>query len=355
MGCSKPLLSICIPTYNRANLLESALFALVPQIRMFENIVELIVSDNCSTDNTEQVVKKIQELIPIRYYRNAQNEGFGCNIFHLTDELAEGEFAWLLGDDDLVRPDGVKKLLDVLNSHHEIDYVFMNVTCKEPKERPKLDSIESVSILDSFDLLPAKAKNLEDRYIEKWEELIDPEIDDVFLGAMMCSVFRLSIWRNYRLELNMNDEILSSLENSYPHVVKLANTMMGRKSYYIGYPAIITFFGEQKWIGYVPMIYLVRLQEILDLYLRLGVDIKQVEKCRYFLLSSSSKELQAMIFDPNALGRKYFSLFKFIQRNRYHKGKLIYLFTFILLNRLPKPIQQILRFVKKNIFRFSHK
>jgi glycosyltransferase involved in cell wall biosynthesis len=353
MSYSKPLLSICIPTYNRAYLLESALFALAPQIRMFENIVELIVSDNCSTDNTEQVIKKIQELVPIRYYRNAQNEGAALNILHLTDELAEGEFAWVLGDDDLVRPDGVKKILDVLNSHPDIDYVFMNITCRHPKERPKLNSIESLSILDSFDLLPTKAKNLEDRYIEKWEELIDPEVDSVFLGAMMCSVFRLSRWRNYRLELNINDEIFSSLENTYTHTVKLANTMIGRKAYYIGYPGIITFFGEQEWIGYVPIIYTVRLQEMLDLYLRLGVDNKQVEKCRHFLLSTSSlKSLQAMILDSNTLNREYFSLLKFIQRNRYHKKKLIYLFALILLNRLPKPIQQTLRFIKRKMLRF---
>ena len=69
------LLSIGIPTFNRAELLHSALFSLAPQIKEFQGEVELIVSDNNSQDNTEEVVKWAQQFGPIQYHQNDENIG----------------------------------------------------------------------------------------------------------------------------------------------------------------------------------------------------------------------------------------------------------------------------------------
>ena len=49
-----PILSLCIPTYNRANILEKTISRIV-SCRSFDSDVELVISDNCSTDNTRQV------------------------------------------------------------------------------------------------------------------------------------------------------------------------------------------------------------------------------------------------------------------------------------------------------------
>jgi len=345
-----PLLSICMPTYNRAHMLEQMLRSLMPQVKAFSPDVELIISDNCSTDNTPEVVERAQAWGPIRYYRNAQNEGVARNILRLTNELANGEFAWIIPDDDLVRPDGVARVLAVLRAHPEVDYVFVNVSPRSSEQRNAFG--RPVSALDFSDLLPTKAKSVTDRHVERWEELIDPNVDNVFLGSAMCSVFRLSCWRKYIPKVGGANEYFSSLENTYPHTVVLAHTMHGRKAYYIGYPCVITFWGEQEWLGYVPMIYTVRLQELLDLYLELGVDAKRVEKCRRHLLSYSQGALSAILFDPSTPGRQYFSLRKFIWRNRYHPRELSRMFAPILpmgiLRRLPKPIYRALQLLKRN-------
>ncbi len=57
-GGDRPLLSVCIPTYNGARRIESALYALAPQIAELEGAAELVVSDNCSTDDTREVVER---------------------------------------------------------------------------------------------------------------------------------------------------------------------------------------------------------------------------------------------------------------------------------------------------------
>lgn len=56
----QPLLTLCIPTFNRAPFLDILLSKIEKQTGEFVNIrfLELIVSDNCSNDNTSQIVHK---------------------------------------------------------------------------------------------------------------------------------------------------------------------------------------------------------------------------------------------------------------------------------------------------------
>lgn len=104
---NKPILSICIPTYNRAELLRSALLSLAPQVKELGDEIELIVSDNCSPDHTKDIVEWAQQYGPVHYHRNDENIGAARNILNLVNKLACGEFCWILGDDDFVRPGGV--------------------------------------------------------------------------------------------------------------------------------------------------------------------------------------------------------------------------------------------------------
>lgn len=64
----KPLLSICIPTYNRAKTLDKTLLTLTGQD--FFNVsddVEIVISDNCSTDDTGEICKNTQNFFRVRF------------------------------------------------------------------------------------------------------------------------------------------------------------------------------------------------------------------------------------------------------------------------------------------------
>ena len=70
----KPILSICIPTYNRSECLEKTIENIVIQKEFDEKEVEIIVCDNNSTDNTEQIVKSFCDKYQnIYYYKNKEN------------------------------------------------------------------------------------------------------------------------------------------------------------------------------------------------------------------------------------------------------------------------------------------
>jgi len=113
---SQPILTIAIPTYNRSELLNLCLTQVLPQIRQCPAEVELLVSDNCSTDDTEKVVEAhLAGGAPLRYIRNESNIGPDRNFVQCFN-LASGKFVLLLSDDDLLLDGGLEKLLPVLQA-----------------------------------------------------------------------------------------------------------------------------------------------------------------------------------------------------------------------------------------------
>lgn len=103
MVMTDPLVTIAIPTYNRADgYLFGALTSAVAQT--YRNL-EIIVSDNCSTDDTQHVVRSVTDE-RIRYVRHPENIG-AVNNWNFCVDQAKGVYFLLLHDDDLIDPDYV--------------------------------------------------------------------------------------------------------------------------------------------------------------------------------------------------------------------------------------------------------
>lgn len=109
-GDSNPLVSIGIPTYNRADgnlrkVIERAL------AQTYRN-VEVIVSDNCSSDGTPGLVRSIEDP-RLRYIRQEINIGPNNN-FNFCLSQARGEYFLLLHDDDMIDEDFVEACISSL-------------------------------------------------------------------------------------------------------------------------------------------------------------------------------------------------------------------------------------------------
>ncbi|MBT2287730.1 glycosyltransferase [Paenibacillus albidus] len=118
----QPLLSICIPTYNRMGHLEACLNSIFSQIGPTD-LVEVIVSDNASTDGTEKVATRFLEQYPnMRYIRNPENIGADRNIIQAAG-MARGIFLKLNGDDDYFLEEAVPLLLSTLHNHSDCSLV----------------------------------------------------------------------------------------------------------------------------------------------------------------------------------------------------------------------------------------
>ncbi len=122
------LLTLAIPTYNRAESLRARLLEFVTQIeRLALTDVEIVVSDNCSTDSTPQVCADVAVAHPdlrLRYFRNATNLGFDGNVNALFGH-AQGRYVWTFSDDDEPSPQVLPHVLGLLRQR-EIQFAFVN-------------------------------------------------------------------------------------------------------------------------------------------------------------------------------------------------------------------------------------
>jgi glycosyltransferase involved in cell wall biosynthesis len=110
------LLTIAVPTYNRASCLDLCLSRVCPQLAGCEKTVELLVSDNCSQDATGTVVQKYIALgYPLTYVKNSENIGPDGN-FVACYRKAGGKYLLILGDDDVLLDGAIATLLPILES-----------------------------------------------------------------------------------------------------------------------------------------------------------------------------------------------------------------------------------------------
>jgi abequosyltransferase len=133
-------LSICIPTYNRAEFLPATLESIAAQ---WTDDIEIAVSDNASTDHTAAIVESFRERLGrVRWYRADTNRGADANYLKSV-EISTGEYCWILGSDDPIAPGAISTLLEVLRRAAPTIALFNRTLCTR-------------------DLVPVR----EDRYLE---------------------------------------------------------------------------------------------------------------------------------------------------------------------------------------------
>lgn len=129
-----PTLSICIPTFNRAKYLDNLLYNLEGIISDHGSTVEICISNNHSTDNTADVIEKWRVKLALKVTTQLVNIG-GTMNFIAVSGMATGKWFMLIGDDDCFNLVNFKKLMDLLRSSIEPDWVLVGVEDNSNKEK----------------------------------------------------------------------------------------------------------------------------------------------------------------------------------------------------------------------------
>ena len=118
-----PLVSICVPTYNRAAYLRQSLQTICAQKY---RPLEILISDNASTDETEGICRRLESSdARIRYIRQSRNIGlYGNHNFCIQE--SRGAFVCLLHDDDQHHPEMISRYVAFLLRHPDVGIVCSN-------------------------------------------------------------------------------------------------------------------------------------------------------------------------------------------------------------------------------------
>jgi len=322
-------ISICIPTYNRAQYLRNCLHSIVLNHADTDIDYEVCVSDNCSSDDTTIVVEEFRELLPVKYQRNSENLGIPRNFLSVVS-MADGDFVWLLGDDDLLMPDALSSLSDLIYINPDVDYFYVNsyhLTTETVMSYPQPFSTAN---------LPHNMPRFSSwQHSGKYQflELIDPEKSFDFLGGMFLSVFRRELWSSNQKALDKSaladKRTFSHFDNTFPHVKIFSQAFTGTQAYFFARPLSICLSGAREWAPMYPFIRSIRLPEALKEYRKNGLKLIRYLICRNYALKYFIPDMVFMIINRKKSGIQYVSLFRDIITNLMYPNFYLSFFYYL--------------------------
>jgi glycosyltransferase involved in cell wall biosynthesis len=155
----KKLLTISIPTFNRAKELDNQLAWLAKEIKGFEDDCEIIISDNCSIDDTQNVIKKWQESFSkatFKLNRNSENIGWMKNFFYCVN-AATSNYTWIVGDDDLIYEGTLAYVLEKLKKKPDLSLLYLNFSSRDKKTGAVMEEHWFDTDLEEKDIFDGKA------------------------------------------------------------------------------------------------------------------------------------------------------------------------------------------------------
>lgn len=215
-------LTIAIPTYNGASNICETLDSILIQM---QTGVDIIISDNASTENTSEIIKEYQLKYPcIKYYCNEENLGMDSN-FDLAVRRSEGEFVWLFSDDDIMMPGAIKKVMSILNEYQNLVAIYVNYS---------VYSIDLATCIQEYGIEIEK-----DRLCSNGNQFLDTVMQGP--GFLSADVVNRAIW--------MDTDITPYMGTNWVQFGTILNMVENRLSYCIAKPYIKLRIGAIRWAG----------------------------------------------------------------------------------------------------------
>ena len=306
---TKPLLTIGIPTYNRGDLLANSLLCVINAVRGLENFIELIISDNCSDDNTEEVVKSFQNSFPLQYFKNERNIGFNYNYNKIVDCYASGEYCWIIGDDDFVGEETVKMIISVLQSQKSLSFLYLNY------ELVPIDLLLKKSEFNVPD-----AEKMEFKSYETYSSLLSDIADDgnIFMGFISAVIFRLALIKEID-KTYVSDDTWTTPFNLFPHSSYYAIGLKDEPAGAIKNTMFAAAVLEKPWSSKISLLYLKLLPEMYNYYLDKGFSHHALRKHKELMVKTGLSYLLKSPLSAQSGSLKYNFLRKFVFDGTFYK------------------------------------
>ncbi len=271
-----PLITIAIPTYNRPITLRETIYSAINQVDFFNYEILILDNDPIINLNTQTIdIVSSFDSDKIRYYKNDKNIGMFGN-WNRCIELANGNWIILLHDDDLISPDYLKIISDMMQTNSDMELLYSRyVTFKKNGIHKsittklqnildkifKLDNKKIQLVMSDFfwgnPIPPSGACFLKKTAIEigGFNEEFWPNADMIFWCNYYNAIHKKALYLNkelvfYRIEDNESSKKttkLNFIKNDYYFRMLLINKFLKFKLFYKIILPYYTYFQFNKY------------------------------------------------------------------------------------------------------------
>jgi glycosyltransferase involved in cell wall biosynthesis len=118
----KPLISLCVPAYNRSDTLSQLITSFF--LQNYSN-KELVISDDSTTDDVANLIKSLNKK-EIKYFKNSPSLGFPKNLL-ASMMRAKGEYLVVLGDDDVLYSEkSLESYVKIFTKYPDVHFIYSN-------------------------------------------------------------------------------------------------------------------------------------------------------------------------------------------------------------------------------------
>lgn len=353
----KPRLSIVVPTYNRARVLAQSLPWMRAQVESFGDAVEVIISDNHSTDGTAAVLSRVQDWHQARVVQPAQHVPPHAHFLWLGTEMPRAEYCWMLGDDDFPLKEGIARVLAAITGPGAADYLLLNVATMALDDWLAIAAGRSgirMSELTSARITP-HTQEVRSRRVRDVLECGGGDFT-IFCGVP-AHVFKPAVWRDRMNALDLmrtsNAGRFTNLENTFPHLAILYACEGHFSFHFIPEACAAQTCGAQEWADEVLDLLNQVQPFILKEYRRLGVSQAYLLRAERHFVGTQWKTVRHFFQRHRSLTQLWKCVLKVLRAQRTVPAKLYALSATlpILLNaaygRLPESTKRLWRVLKR--------
>lgn len=176
------LISITIPTLNRAELLKFTVGHFVNQIDKLTDVVELVICNNASDDNTEDILNDIEGKYDFVNVHNCPDRLDLGDNFKRAVSFSHGKYIILWGDDDIPMPGLIHYLLELINNLKDVGLFYFN----------RLVGYENGNALTSLTVYENKYNDVRKIYSDSTDFITDNFWGATFMSSVM---FTRDVWK----------------------------------------------------------------------------------------------------------------------------------------------------------------
>jgi len=265
----KPLLTICVSTYNRARWLKHSIPHLLEATKKYGTLIEVLIVDNASIDESSIFLNDLKSSYHFNLIINPINVGMLGNLA-VTANAANGEFTWILGDDDFINPASLENVLKIIWKHPGINLIYGNyshINFEADEFRGYSDLVNNATLIEP---------ESESYYVGRIIDMASKT--ENFFTAIYCCIFRTDhaqiCFKNYD-----EDKPFESLEACVPTTKYVLETLTQEPGYWYG-ESLITVNTNVSWLKYADLWVIDRFPEIYNGFESAGVPRNEIDKYR---------------------------------------------------------------------------